>query len=161
MRFLVFVLFLIPILAFAEDITLSVCQYSDNGYQFSFAGDVDSWAFEGAETYDLEALTATGYGVKFTIYANGGSQSIYGYPDAPPCPKADEWHPGAPSILIPAPAGVFKLEIQDAYGHWSLVTDTAHPDGIVLSERNGTVELIGSVGQDTNSTHYRLIEVIS
>lgn len=68
------------------------------------------------------------------------------------------WQPGAPSIKIPAPgSGPYTLEIQDAYGNWSLVTDQAHPDGIVLFNNGGSVELIGSAGQDINPTHYRLI----
>lgn len=156
-RILIAILMIIPSLALADDVSIGVCRLG-NSYQFSFTGDIDSWAIEGADTFDAQALTATGYGMKFTVYYGGASQSIYGYPDAEPCPK-DEWKPGAPSIIIPAPAGIFKLEIQDAYGHWSLVTDAAHPDGIVLSPAGGNIELIGSVGQDTDPAHYRLIEV--
>lgn len=78
---------------------------------------------------------------------------------APDCDHAgDSWQPSAPSISIPAPGtGPYTLEIMDAYGHWSLVTDAAHPDGIVLYNKGGNVELIGSVGQDIDPSHYRLI----
>lgn len=73
-------------------------------------------------------------------------------------PACDGWQPSAPSIKIAAPdAGPYTLEIQDTYGNWSLVTDAAHPDGIVLYNNGGAVELIGSVGQDTDPSHYRLI----
>lgn len=72
---------------------------------------------------------------------------------------AEQWRPSAPAILIPAPGpGPYTLEVMDAFGHWSLVTDAAHPDGIVLYNKGGFVELIGSVGQDTDPTHYQLTE---
>jgi hypothetical protein len=155
---LALLLLLIPIWAYAQGFELHVCRLADDMYQFSIVGDVDGWGFEDGSNYDLKAMTASGEGVRFFTWANGMTTSIYGYPDVDPCPK-DEWHPGAPSILIPASAGVFKLEIQDAYGHWSLVTDAAHPEGIVLSPNGGSVELIGSVGQDIDPAHYRTIEV--
>lgn len=150
-------------LVYAQDATLSVCRYPDGMYQFGFDGIVDGWGFRHYLTYDLVKLTATGDGVEFFTWRYGNTQSIFGYPDAPPCPDtSDEWQPGAPSILIPAPsANWFYIEIMDAYGHWSLVTDSAHPDGIVLFPRDGFVELIGSVGQDVDPDHYRLIEAAS
>lgn len=138
----------------------AVCTLGAGRYQFSYSGDVDSWSIEGGTLESHEPIVASGEGVKFTIFYDGMAVSIYGYADAPRC--ADDstvWHPGAPSILIPAEPGVYKLEIQDAYGHWSLVTDHAHPDGIILSPNGQNVELIGSVGQDTDPGHYRLIEV--
>lgn len=142
----------------ANEVSIAVCQ-TDNGYQFSITGQVDGWSFENAATYDLKQMTASGEGVKFTVYYGGTSLSIYGYPDVPFCAFPDVWKPSAPSILIPAREGVFKLEIQDMYGHWSLVTDADHPNGIVLSAQNGYVELIGSIGQDIDPAHYRIIEV--
>jgi hypothetical protein len=89
----------------------------------------------------------------------GTSLMIRSDADLPLC-KEEGWRPSAPSILIPADGpGPFLLEIQDDYGHWHLVADDAHPDGIVLYNHAGTVELIGSVGQDEDPAHYRLIEV--
>lgn len=151
-------LFCVPLLAYADQVELDVCQLPGGVYQFSFTGEADGWAFQDGYDYDLDAMTAKGEGVRFTVFADGMAISIYGYPDVKHCPE-DGWKPSAPSILIPADPGIYKLEIQDVYGHWSLVTDNAHPDGIVLSPNGGYVELIGSVGQDTDPDHYRLIEV--
>ncbi len=153
------ILQIIIILTFNQDITLSVCQYANGVYQFGFTGDAVGWSFTDAIDYDLEAMTASGEGVQFTVYHETGSQTIYGYPDAPRCAE-NVWQPSAPSIHIPAPSDDwFKIEIQDVYGHWSLVTDYAHPDGIVLRSQAGSVELIGSVGQDIDPAHYRLTKV--
>jgi len=147
------VFLLLPVLALVDDVTLGVCRDTNGVYQFSYTGPVDSWTIEGALDAD---------GVKFTIYYDGTSQSIYGYPDALPCIEPENiWKPAAPSILIPASDGWFLLEIQDAYGHWSLVTDATHPNGIALQASGGFVELIGSPGQDVDPAHYRLIEVLS
>jgi len=54
--------------------------------------------------------------VKFFAWKDTVITAIYGYPDADLAPTTNG-NRGAPSILIPAPAGQFKLEIQDAYGH--------------------------------------------
>lgn len=142
----------------ANEVSISVCQIVNNEYQFSISGQVDSWSFENASAYDLQSLTASGEGVRFTVYFGGTTLSIYGYADVPFCAFSDGWKPSAPSILIPAREGVFKLEIWGA-GQWWLITDDKHPDGIILIAQNGYVELIGSVGQDTDPSHYRLIEV--
>lgn len=160
-RWIIALLLLVPGFASADEVTVDVCRYPDGVYQFSYTGDIASWSFENADSYDLDDLTASGVGVKFTVFFGGTSISIYGYPDVKLCPdESDAWQSGAPSILIPADGpGPYRIEIQDAYGHWSLVTDQAHPDGIVLYNHAGTVELIGSRGQDTNPAHYRLIEV--
>lgn len=150
-----------PMIANAQEPELTVCQLGEEYYQFGIIGYADGWGFRNYLTYDLDKMTATGDGVEFFVWRNGNTQSVFGYSDAPPCPDtSDEWQPGAPAILIPAPsANWFYIEIMDAYGHWSLVTDDAHPDGIVLFPRDGFVELIGSVGQDVAPDHYRLIEV--
>jgi hypothetical protein len=145
----------------ADEITLSVCRLDDDRYQFSFTGDIDGWWFNNFISADLVTLIAVGEGTEFVIYYDGTTESIFADPAAPFCHhKGDTWKPGAPSILIPASApGWFRIEIQDAFGHWSRVTDAQHPDGIVLHTADGFVELIGSVGQDTDPAHYRLIEV--
>lgn len=157
-RLCLFICFALFQTTLANDVSLSVCQMADNEYQFAISGQVDSWSFENASAYDLQALTASGEGVKLTVYFGGTTLSIYGYPDAPFCAVSDGWRPNAPSILIPTREGVFKLEIWGD-GRWWLVTDDSHPDGIALIAQNGYVELIGSVGQDVDPTHYRLIEV--
>lgn len=95
------------------------------------------------------------------VFGDNWSQKIEVWRDEPMtlCP-IDQWKPSAPSISIPANGdGPFLIEIEDAYGHWSLVTDEANPHGIVVYNRGGSVELIGSVGQEINPDHYRLIEV--
>lgn len=145
----------------AADVTLSVCKLGDQRYQFAFTGDVIGWTFNNAARYNLDTLQAEGDGVEFIVYyRDGGSESIFGDPDAPPCAdQSAHWQPSAPSILIPAPDdGPYLLDIWDGW-HWSRVTDAAHPDGIVLYNHAGSVELIGSAGQDTDPAHYRLIEV--
>lgn len=159
MKALLGLLFLIPLALLADEVTVGVCRYPDGVYQFSYTGDVDSYGFENALTYDLDKLTATGDGVRFYVVADGITQSVYGYPDVKRCPEVPVWHPGAVSILLPASGpGPYLIEIQDTYGHWSLVTDQDHPDGIVLYNKGGFVELIGSPDQDTNPEHYRLVE---
>lgn len=147
----------------AQDATLWVCRYPDGVYQFAYEGIVDEVGFNNAIWYDLDTLTAAGYGVEFYVWRNTSRQSIFGYPDATACTdknQSDVWHPGAVSILLPASgSGPYLIEIQDTYGHWSLVTDKDHPDGIALYNKGGFVELIGSPDQDTNPEHYRLVEV--
>lgn len=69
--------------------------------------------------------------------------------------------PETVSIYIPASEGMYKLEVQDAFGNWSLVTDTEHPEGIVFQSRDGFVELIGNTDQPTDPANYRLIEYLS
>lgn len=146
-------LLLSPLFALTQDVSADVCRLND-GYQFSFTGDVDSWSFEGAETYDLQALIATGYGVKFTIYYDGGSYSIYGYPEAPRC--ADDptiWHPGAPSIPVMLTSDCAWVEIDNHDGGWSRVQS----DGKDVLLHYGE-SLIGSSGQSTDPVDYRAIE---
>lgn len=147
-------------IAWANETTLSVCRYSDGLYQFSFTGEVAGWWFNNFISADLETLIVNGDGAEFVVYYfDGTTESIFADPDNTPfCAVADAWKPSAPSILIPASdAGPYLLEILDGYGHWHLVIDDAHPDGIVLYNHAGYVELIGSAGQDIDPTHYRLI----
>lgn len=144
----------------ADPVSLSVCRLDNDRFQFSVEGDIDGWWFNNFISADLETLIASGEGTEFVIYYDGNTESIFATPDTPLCVPADAWKPSAPSILIPAREGVFKLEIWGD-NQWWLVTDEKHPDGIILTAKNGVVELIGSVGQDTDPAHYRLIEVTS
>lgn len=158
---LICILGIIP--ALADDVMLFVCRDADGVFHFGFEGDVIGWWFNDATSFDLQSRTTSDAGAEFVVYYNPGTtESIFASEDAPSCQQnqSDIWQPDAPSILIPADgAGPYLLEIQDAFGHWSLVTDTQHPEGIVLYNHAGTVELIGSVGQDHNPAHYRLIEM--
>lgn len=137
-----------------------------NAENFSYFADGAS--FEGATvliadalTVDIDAVHVAGTAAVLWLDLNTmEAVEVMGRPTTAACGAGDSWQPGAPSILIPAPsAGPYLIEIQDRYGHWWLVTDDAHPDGIVVYNNGGHVELIGSVGQDTDPDHYRLVEI--
>lgn len=139
----------------ANDITLFVCKLGDQHYQFSFTGDVIGWAFNNAINYDLDTLQAQGDGVEFiTYYQDGGSESIFGDPDAPLCisPLKEDWQPGAPSIPIPLISDCAFIDIQDAFGHWSRVQSNGKDVLLHWGEN-----LFGSIKQSTNPSDYRAI----
>lgn len=138
----------------AQEIALSVCALPSGEYQFGFTGQVDSWGFTNASSYDLDAMIASGEGVAFTVWYGGTSETIYGYPDVPPC-QQDVWQPDAPSISIILTSDCAFIEIVDAWGNYHRVTDRLHPDGIVL--HYGEL-LIGGQQQSTDPTDYRAIE---
>lgn len=76
-----------------------------------------------------------------------------------PCP--DGWQPGAPEILAWASAGhCYYATLADDNGLW-LLTDAAHPGGIIwTAEDDNYVHIIGSTGQDTDASHYYLDETM-
>lgn len=140
----------------ADDVILSVCKLGEQQYQFSFTGDVIGWGFNNAVSYDLDSLQAQGDGVEFVAYyLDGGSESIFGDPDAPFCADSskNDWQPGAPSIPIELTSDCAFVEIQDDYGHWVRVQS----DGVDVLLHWGEA-LIGSVRQSTNPADYRALE---
>lgn len=72
---------------------------------------------------------------------------------APKC-GANVWHQGAPSIAVSLTSDCAYVEIQDDYGHWSRVSDAAHPDGILLHYGEA---LIGGPDQSTDPADYRSV----
>ncbi len=149
----------------ASAANVTVCR---DGNQFLFMGidwtaDVSPWyVADGASIEDgvLRAdpnLDGEYAGqVVVGVWTGEDYSLIIGDMNTAPCDSG--WQPSAPSILIEAPGpGPYLLEIRDAYGNWSLVTDSANPDGIMLYNHAGHVELIGSMGQSTNPDHYRLV----
>lgn len=145
---------------------IKICR-TESGFEIMGLNDTFGWdamtggaTFEGNTLIVLPLENGTIQIVFWWTDENGNDQfgELWGNANTPLC-GAGGWQPSAPSILIPAQEGSFKLEIEGD-GKWWLVTDQAHPDGIILTAQNGFVELIGSVGQDTDPSHYRLIKVI-
>lgn len=165
---LVFALLVSMTVALADGVT--VCRdTSVDWLRFKFEGivwnaEVAPWYVADGATPEGDTLIAdantSGEYVDQVVFAYwGGEDYILVIGDASTVPCDSGWQPSAPQILIPAPGGgPYLLEIQDAYGNWSLVTDEAHPHGIPLYNNGGHVELIGSVGQDVDPAHYRLID---
>src|SRR5262245_3039521 len=112
----------IPVQAEGFGFNLTVCWLGGEDYQFGIVGEVDSWGFNYALAYNLDALTATGDGTEFFATKDGNTQGIFGYPDVPPCAEDDVWQPDAPSIPVPLDSDCAFVEIIDPYGHWSIVT---------------------------------------
>ena len=170
-KLIVFVSLLLFAILPAQAAGVTVCRDATNGGGLRFIFSGINWDSDPAPWYS--ALGATAYGDKLLAdaFVEGelAGTAIFGYwngietiqvvGSASTRSCGSGWQPSATSIQIPAPNdGPYLLEIQDAYGNWSLVTDAAHPDGIVLYNNGGHVELIGSVGQDTNPAHYRLVD---
>lgn len=155
---------ILTILIHLQAPSLSICR-TEIGFRVSGLASVGWDAMTGGGEADGDVLSALPLadGTIQVVYwwtenDQDFSDELWGNASSPRCIAA--WQPSAPSILIPAPHnGVFLIEIQDAYGHWSRVTDAAHPDGIVLSPNGQYVELIGSVGQDIDPAHYRLVRI--
>lgn len=126
---------------------------SDIGWDAATGGG----GFEGDRLIASPMIDGTIQVVFWWTDENGDDHfgEVWGNSNTPVCTG---WQPSAPSILIPSQEGAFKLEIWGD-GRWWLVTDDLHPGGIILTAQNGYVELIGSVGQDIDPSHYRLIEV--
>lgn len=80
--------------------------------------------------------------------------TLKGTPSTAPCGSDKGWHPGASSIAVSLVSDCAYVEIQDAYGHWSRVSDTTHPDGILLHYGDS---LIGGPGQSTDPDDYRAV----
>jgi hypothetical protein len=174
--FLTFMLMLIVQPALALDV--SVCRDTSVDwlrYRFSgvdrnaenFSYFADGATFESATvliadalTEDIDAVHVAGTAAVLWLDLNTmEAVEVIGNPNTAPCGGSEAWQPGAPSIIIPASGpGPYLIEIQDKYGNWHLVRDDANPDGIVVYNKGGSVELIGSVGQDTDPKHYRLVE---
>lgn len=170
-KFIVFVSILMFAFSGVQAAGVSVCRDTTNGDALRFIFSGINWNSDPAPWYSALGATANGdklladafvegelAGTAIVGYWNGSATvQVVGSASTRPCGSG--WQPSATSIQIPAPgAGPYLLEIQDAYGNWSLVTDAAHPDGIVLYNKGGSVELIGSVGQDVDPAHYRLVD---
>ena len=84
-------------------------------------------------------------GIGASIFATAATK-------APACGTV--YQTSAPSIAVSLTTDCAYVEIQDAYGHWSRVTDAAHPDGILLHYDEA---LIGGQDQSTDPADYRAV----
>lgn len=170
------VLFLFSILLAYSKVSadgVSVCRDIEaGGMQFIFSGmdwnsEVNAWwVADGASiegnTLRADANVSGEYEGQVVFAYWDGNDYVWVYANENTAACGEVWQPSAPSILIDAPnAGPYLIEIRDKYGHWSVVeheTDQGRQP-VVLYNNGGHVELIGSVGQDTNPESYRLIEL--
>jgi hypothetical protein len=165
LRNLCIVALFLPMLMRFNQPVIQICR-TETGFEVRGLNDAFGWdamtgggGFEGNVLIVLPLEDGSIQIVFWWIDENEGhfTGELWGNSGTALC-NSDAWQPSAPSILIPAQEGRFKLEIWGD-NQWWLVVDQNNPNGIVLTAQGGFIELIGSVGQDIDPTHYRLIEV--
>jgi hypothetical protein len=153
----------------AQDI--SVCRDPDYDWpRFIFSGLPESWdgftlywSAEGA-TFEGTTLIADakpdGYASLEIVFEDGGYFDWHAGPDTPYCGAVVEdpvetVHLG---LVAGSPHGCYLAYISNGDGGSSLVTDNAHPDGIVWRPADdGTIHLItGGGGQSAAPEDYSL-----